>query len=199
MRKGNATRSEVQLSRSQIPGETRPAGWDLVGCGPGLLPSGTGGGGIAVRQRTVSSGKGTAMRVIWPDELDGFQDEASEQLRVCTMFGDDTDRSGAPAILPFPGVGRRFADVEPSVGFRSDEQSPADRARLIRRNSLCNRCHRTLVSLILADDGRRDGTGDFVPGSQTLIGFRCECCHSEWPARKTDDRPVVSIAALPRD
>jgi|GEM_PF-1472289 len=139
------------------------------------------------------------MRVIWPDEIDGSP-EPAVPFSAPSDFRDRTSSAGdEPAILPFPGAGRRFADDEPSAGYRPDEQSPADRARLIRRNSLCSRCHRTLVSLILADDGRRDGTGHFVPGSQTLIGFRCACCHSEWPARATDDRPGVSIADLPLD
>jgi hypothetical protein len=50
--------------------------------------------------------------------------------------------------------------------------------------------------LILADDGLRDGTGDFIPGTQTLIGFRCDGCHSEWPAQSSVTRAALSMAAL---
>ncbi len=136
------------------------------------------------------------MRVIWPDELDGSQG--------FSVAGSDSDAatsrsaatSSGPAILPFPGIRQLLADAPQPNGIRPGEQSPAERARLISRNSLCRRCHKQLVSLILAEDGRRDGSGDFVPGTQTLIGFRCECCHSEWPARSSvNGRPVLAVVS----
>ena len=146
------------------------------------------------------------MRVIWPDELeDSQQVVAASRSRL--FSGSEVDQSvgdvAEPRILPFATQGQRASepsrrDDETVAGISPDEQSPADRARLIHRNSLCHRCHRALVSLILADDGRLDGAGEFVPGTQTLIGFRCDCCAAEWPAG-SDQQPqrVANEQTLP--
>ena len=134
------------------------------------------------------------MRVFWPDEIGDSQDLIGETstARSCADFASTADAE--PAILPFPGRRQPLTDGSQPNGIHPDEQSPAERARLISRNSLCQRCRRKLVSLILADDGRRDGSGEFVPGTQTLIGFRCECCHSEWPARApASSQPVLAV------
>lgn len=128
------------------------------------------------------------MRVIWPDELEGSQGGIAEHPECADALLCESGLDAEPAILRFPAVWQRGSEERGSEdgdpqGVRPEDQSPADRARLIHRNSFCRCCQRTLVSLILAEDGRRDGTGDFVPGTQTLIGFRCECCRSEWSAR----------------
>lgn len=129
----------------------------------------------------VRSGKGAGMRVIWPDDQNVSGSDDRPVVAVASSGGRAGSTDGDEAvILRFPAApsGRDRASLSsPSGGvFRS----PADRARLIHRNSICRHCRRALVSLVLAEDGRRDGTGNFVPGSQTLIGFRCECCHREW-------------------
>lgn len=135
------------------------------------------------------------MRVIWPNELDGSHGYSGPDSGS-DAAGPSATSSSEPAILPFPGSRQQVADVSQPNGIRPDEQSPAERARLISRNSLCQHCHKRLVSLILAEDGRRDGSGDFVPGTQTLIGFRCECCQSEWPARlSVKGRPALAVVS----
>ena len=139
------------------------------------------------------------MRVFWPDEIDDSQAMVGEKPPAVSGGNFASTADAEPAILPFPGCRQPRGDASQSDVIRPDEQSPAERARLISRNSLCQRCRRKLVSLILADDSRRDGSGEFVPGTQTLIGFRCECCHSEWPARSSAcDRPVLAVVSTGR-
>ena len=137
------------------------------------------------------------MRVVWPDEFDGLEGaDAGHVARHDTVEPASTADT-EPSILPFPGQSRRVAENEVLNGIGPEEQSPAERARLIHRNSLCRRCQKALVSLILAQDGRRDGTGGFVPGTQSLIGFRCDCCHSEWSARSSSaEGPSLAVASI---
>lgn len=60
--------------------------------------------------------------------------------------------------------------------------SSALRARRLHSNQNCPDCRRADVLPLMLNDGRLDGAGRLVPGSATLVGFRCEqCCH-EWPA-----------------
>ncbi len=134
------------------------------------------------------------MRVIWPDE---FETASSDVCGSSDAHGPaaagslpDAAQADAPAILPFPTPGSRWAERNKSSGLAPHDVSPAERAKIIHRNRLCRRCQRAFVSLILADDGRRDGTGSFVAGTQTLFGFRCEACHAEWSAE-----PDLRIAA----
>lgn len=137
------------------------------------------------------------MRVFWPDELDDSQALVGEKPAADSGADRSLCQDSEPAILPFPSCRQRLSAGSQPNGIRPDEQTPAQRARLISRNSLCQHCRRKLVSLILADDGRRDGSGEFVPGTQTLIGFRCECCHSEWPARSSENaQPSLAVVSI---
>ncbi|MHC4878141.1 MAG: hypothetical protein ACYTGL_16930 [Planctomycetota bacterium] len=134
------------------------------------------------------------MRVIWPDEFETgpFDAGNSQKAHGPAAASSDSDaaQTDQPAILPFPTPGSRWSERNESSGIAPHDVSPAERAKIIHRNRLCRRCQRAFVSLILADDGRRDGTGSFVAGTQTLFGFRCESCHAEWSAE-----PGLQIAS----
>jgi len=56
------------------------------------------------------------------------------------------------------------------------------RARQIHSNCQCPSCQSALVVPLTLNDGRKDQTGEDVPGSATLVGFRCDVCLAEWRA-----------------
>ena len=55
------------------------------------------------------------------------------------------------------------------------------RAEALHRNRCCRFCTHPVVDPVFLNDGIRDGSGQYVPGSATLVGFHCERCHAEWP------------------
>lgn len=61
-------------------------------------------------------------------------------------------------------------------------QPLALRAQRLNKHQKCPDCSRTGVLPLMLNDGRMDGSGRLVPGSATLVGFRCETCSHEWPA-----------------
>ena len=66
--------------------------------------------------------------------------------------------------------------------LRSPESNPsALRAQRLNSNQTCPDCSRAGVLPLMLNDGRMDGSGRLVPGSATLVGFRCESCSHEWP------------------
>lgn len=81
------------------------------------------------------------------------------------------------------------ADEEPvllnfeewSQRLRSQAET-LQRARQIHSNCQCPSCQAALVVPLTLNDGRKDLSGEDVPGSATLVGFRCDICLTEWPA-----------------
>lgn len=95
---------------------------------------------------------------------------------------DDTD--SLPQTVPFPGRRLRFDAPE----WSPDDSNPSplaalDRARSLSCNRTCPHCRRAAVTpLELAD--AQIGRGNLpIPGTGTLVGFRCECCRAEWPVK----------------
>ncbi|NQV27803.1 MAG: hypothetical protein HQ518_25930 [Rhodopirellula sp.] len=65
---------------------------------------------------------------------------------------------------------------------RPGSNPAALRAHRLNANQICPDCRRVGVFPLMLNDGRLDGSGRLVPGSATLVGFRCETCSHEWPA-----------------
>lgn len=104
------------------------------------------------------------LKVYWPES-----GSIPEEAEIASS-GD----SGEPEIYSF---------VEWVERLRSPAlNSSALRARRLHVNQSCPECHRASVLPLMLNDGRLDGAGRLVPGSATLVGFRCEQCCSEWPA-----------------
>jgi hypothetical protein len=76
-----------------------------------------------------------------------------------------------PDVLPIS----RFVDRRPSA------RSPLSRAKALHANRCCRFCGSSQVDPVTLNDGMRDGSGQYVPGSATLVGFHCESCQTEWP------------------
>jgi len=95
------------------------------------------------------------LSVYWPDECDS------------TMAAG----KNRPTILPFP---RRHA-VE--SGPRLDVIA---RARLLFANRRCRNCSYPVVEPLELDDAMTNSSGLEIPGTATLVGFRCQSCDAEW-------------------
>src|SRR5690606_11802660 len=75
-----------------------------------------------------------------------------------------------PDVIPFaPRSTNRF----PRTG-------PLARAKALHENRRCHSCGHADVDPVTLNDGIRDGSGQYVPGSATLVGFHCNRCHEEW-------------------
>ncbi|MCA9075903.1 MAG: hypothetical protein KDA93_12770 [Planctomycetaceae bacterium] len=55
------------------------------------------------------------------------------------------------------------------------------RARLERTNSQCPCCRRVTVQPIELRDAVTNRNGATVPGTATVVGFKCNACRHEWP------------------
>ena len=96
------------------------------------------------------------LSVYWPDEVDSIEVSADE-----------------PMILPFPGSRRQL----------SVEAHPMDvvtRARALYANRKCHDCGYPVVEPIELSDSMVNLSGLSIPGTATLIGFRCQGCQHEW-------------------
>ncbi len=86
------------------------------------------------------------------------------------------DGAGADVIPISAFLPRRGGLKAPTVPLR-----PLTRARALHANRACPFCRHPVVEPVVLNDGLRDGTGQYIPGSATLVGFHCDRCHSEWP------------------
>ncbi|MDA0589724.1 MAG: hypothetical protein O2820_19565 [Planctomycetota bacterium] len=80
---------------------------------------------------------------------------------------------GEPVLLSFEKY---------SASLRGPTNSQLRRARQIHAHCQCPECRSALVVPLVLNDGRRDRSGEEVPGTSTLVGFRCDVCSTEWPA-----------------
>ena len=84
-----------------------------------------------------------------------------------------SSRNDDPMILPFPK----------QRDYRKSSAEPMDvvtRARLLYSNRQCHDCGYPVVEPIELPDSTLNLSGLAIPGTATLVGFRCCGCHSEW-------------------
>lgn len=55
------------------------------------------------------------------------------------------------------------------------------RAKVEKDNRRCPNCSRVRVDPLELGDGVRNCNGAVVPGTATVVGFRCSACRHEWP------------------
>ncbi len=101
------------------------------------------------------------LSVYWPEE-----------------FGSTaTAVAGEPRIIPFPGT-------RPRSSRSTREEAPKldviARARLLFANRQCRHCASPVVEPLDLDDAEVNRQGLEIPGTATIIGFRCHSCASEW-------------------
>lgn len=113
------------------------------------------------------------LSVYWPEDLDATS---------TTMEADE------PVIIPFRGRDLSNNDGETvsyriSIPFLKGDHSHRDvisRARLLFTNRQCRRCDSPVVIPIDLNDGDVNGQGLEIPGTATIIGFRCHSCDARW-------------------
>ncbi|HAH49668.1 hypothetical protein [Gimesia sp.] len=81
-----------------------------------------------------------------------------------------------PMILPF-----QRARVKKSHS-RKQEDWVLKRARTIFLNQQCSDCGSSAVEKLELRDGLLNQKNRLIPGTATVVGFRCHSCDSEWPA-----------------
>ncbi|MFP6761986.1 MAG: hypothetical protein VB858_00160 [Planctomycetaceae bacterium] len=105
------------------------------------------------------------------------------------------DEIAPPVPVDSPAIRASIAD-QPEDGYqpvllnfqewsdrlRGHSQSQLHRARQIHANCECPECHAALIVPLVLNDGRREPSGEEVPGTATLVGFHCDICSAEWPA-----------------
>ena len=101
------------------------------------------------------------------------------QLRVFRPVALDADEridpdESEPVILPF-ALSSRFSGNYQLL-------DPLLRARTIHQNRRCAYCGYPIVEPIELDDCVLNRNRLPVPGTATLVGFRCDRCRAEWPA-----------------
>jgi hypothetical protein len=101
------------------------------------------------------------LSVYWPDEC----------VPTSTAVAE------GPRIIPFPGTlarSRRFTrEAAPKLDVIS-------RARLLFANRQCRHCSYPMVEPLELDDAQVNLQGLEIPGTSTIIGFRCHSCDAEW-------------------
>lgn len=99
----------------------------------------------------------SALRVLWPDEEVAAGGVAIHE----------------PAVIPFAVTSTRGARGEFDV---------VTRARALFDNRCCQTCGYPVVEPIELADGLKNRNGMVIPGTATLVGFRCCGCRAEWSA-----------------
>ena len=108
--------------------------------------------------------------VFWPDDAGSVATQ--DRLQVAEPDTQAEDFS-EPTVSFSRWVSR--------LGRDSSNEMPR-RAMQLARNTDCPHCRRVGSVPLTLNDGRLDTSGELVPGTATLVGFRCGHCQSEWSA-----------------
>lgn len=79
-------------------------------------------------------------------------------------------------ILPFQ---RRYPR---KPQFLKQEDWVLNRARILFKNQHCPACNSSAIEKLELRDGLLNRKNRLIPGTATVVGFRCETCDTEWPA-----------------
>ena len=66
--------------------------------------------------------------------------------------------------------------------FLQQEDWTLRRARVMFKNHQCPACRSAAVSSLELRDGLLNRKNHMIPGTATVVGFRCASCDNEWPA-----------------
>lgn len=96
------------------------------------------------------------LSVYWPEEISPDQNTTDE-----------------PRILPFPSASRDLSAAAPTMDV-------VTRARILFCNRTCRQCGYPVVEPLELPDSAMNLSGLAIPGTSTLVGFRCCGCEHEW-------------------
>jgi hypothetical protein len=97
-------------------------------------------------------------RIVWPDD-------------VLDEDGSAGETALEPVILQFRVTASRA---------RFQPMDIISRARLLFENRSCRSCGYPVVLPIELDDAQLNRNRQAIPGTASLVGFRCEGCRAEW-------------------
>ena len=112
------------------------------------------------------------LKVYWPEEDPVEEHEGSttqDAAETATDVGSDE-----PAIYSFVSWLEQLRSPVPDAAML--------RAKRLHANHSCPSCKCAGVLPLMLNDGRIDNAGRLIPGTATLVGFRCEHCSHEWSA-----------------
>jgi hypothetical protein len=94
------------------------------------------------------------------------------------------DEAAEPVILSFPSrIMPRLSPSRPAVSRTHAVRHVAlERARLRHENRACPECRFPIVEPVELDDALLNRRGKAIPGTATIVAFRCDRCDAEWPA-----------------
>ena len=98
------------------------------------------------------------LSVYWPDEANSLLAATDESM-----------------ILPFPK-----SRIASRLRFQPQEMDVVTRARVLYANRSCQDCGYPVVEPIELHDSAVNMSGLSIPGTATLVGFRCHGCQNEW-------------------
>tara|TARA_R110002111_G_scaffold248400_1_gene312071 strand:- start:93983 stop:94351 length:369 start_codon:yes stop_codon:yes gene_type:complete len=114
--------------------------------------------------------KGLKIRSSWMSILKIYYPDDTRSEPVVSL--DDP----APMTLPF----NRGYFRKPH--FLQQEDWVLKRARILFKNHQCPACSSSAVESLELRDGLLNRKNRLIPGTATVVGFRCESCDTEWPA-----------------
>ena len=112
------------------------------------------------------------LRIYRPDETDLVSKPVP--VPVARDVEEPLVEDDTPVLLNFEEWSRRLR--------RPTQARAVRRARRLHENALCPQCQSPVIIPLELNNGRIDSAGDSVPGTASLVGFRCERCETEWPA-----------------
>ena len=94
-------------------------------------------------------------------------------LRIVWPEAETADVDGAADAMVLPFEDTRSASQRTQFNV-------VHRARALYANRTCPVCRYPVVLPIELDDAARNRCGQPIPGTATLVGFRCRGCRAEW-------------------
>lgn len=91
----------------------------------------------------------------------------------------------APLVEDEPRI-LSFTELAPTVKVRRRVDTAHKltlRCRVERQNLACPECERVTAQPLELCDGMLSRNGSLLPGSATIVGFRCSACGHEWPVQ----------------
>lgn len=100
-------------------------------------------------------------------------DDATFHVDPCDPYQESEHPGESPEVLPLHAS-------RMGIHWPTSQIELIQRSRLLHENRKCRHCHRPVVQLIHNNDAFQ-GRGQLpVPGTATLLGFRCEYCRRVW-------------------
>lgn len=126
---------------------------------------------LSTHSRIESDSRMSHLKVFRPEE-DAVGTSESTTGEAATP--DSRNDASEPAIYSFVEWAERLRGPSPDAATL--------RAKRLHSADNCPSCRRVGILPLMLNDGRIDNSGRLVPGTATLVGFRCQQCSHEWSA-----------------